>query len=84
MDFKITLNSYTEENTMTRLLSPIAGKVQEINIKVGQTISENDEVLIIEAMKMENVVYGEKGVVKEIFVKLGDKVEEDDPLAEIE
>ena len=69
---------------MAKLTSPMAGKVQKINIKVGQTITEDDELFVIEAMKMENVVYGDPGVVKEIFVKEGDKVEEDDVLAEIE
>lgn len=69
---------------MAELMSPIAGKISEINIKVGQMITEDDEAFIIEAMKMENVVYGDAGVVKEIFVKVGDKVEEDAPLAIIE
>jgi len=69
---------------MGQLVSPMAGKIQEINITVGQVITEDDEVFVIEAMKMENVVYGDPGVVKEIFVKVGDKVEEDDPLAVIE
>ncbi len=69
---------------MAELTSPMAGKIQEINIKVGQMITEDDELFIIEAMKMENVVYGDPGVVKEIFVKTGDKVEEDDVLAIIQ
>lgn len=69
---------------MAELTSPMAGKIQEVNIKVGQMITEDDELFVIEAMKMENVVYGDPGVVKEIFVKAGDRVEEDDPLAVIE
>lgn len=69
---------------MAELISPMAGKIQEINVKVGQMITEDDEVFVIEAMKMENVVYGDPGVVKEIFVKVGDRVEEDDTLAIIE
>ncbi len=69
---------------MAELTSPMAGKVQEINVKQGQMITEDDELFVIEAMKMENVVYGDPGVVKEIFVKVGDKVEEDDVLAIIE
>jgi len=69
---------------MAQITSPMAGKIQEVNIKVGQMITEDDEVFVIEAMKMENAVYGDPGVVKEIFVKVGDRVEEDDILAEIE
>ncbi|HWQ78827.1 MAG TPA: acetyl-CoA carboxylase biotin carboxyl carrier protein subunit [Anaerovoracaceae bacterium] len=69
---------------MEKLTSPMAGKIQAINIKEGQMITEDDELFVIEAMKMENVVYGDPGVVKEIFVKAGDRVEEDDLLAVIE
>ena len=73
-----------EEFIMADLISPIAGKILEINVKVGQTITEDDEAFIVEALKMENVVYGEPGVVKEIFVKAGDRVEEDELLAVVE
>lgn len=73
-----------EENSMAELTSPMAGRIQEINVKVGQMITEDDELFIIEALKMENVVYGDPGVVKEIFVKVGDRVEEDEVLAVIE
>lgn len=69
---------------MAEILSPIAGKVQEVNIKVGQMVTEDDEVFIIEAMKMETPVYGEPGVVKEILVNVGDLIEENDPLAIVE
>lgn len=69
---------------MAELTSPMAGRIQEINVKVGQMITEDDELFIIEALKMENVVYGDPGVVKEIFVKVGDRVEEDEVLAVIE
>lgn len=69
---------------MAEVLSPIPGKILEINVKLGQKITEDDELFIVEAMKMENVVYGDPGVVKEILVKIGDRVEEDDRLAIIE
>ncbi len=69
---------------MAEVLSPMAGRVQDINIKVGQMITEDDELFIIEAMKMENVVYGDPGVVKEILVSVGQEVEEDQVLAIVE
>lgn len=69
---------------MAELLSPLTGKIQEINMAVGDTVTDDDEVIIIEAMKMENAVYGENGVVKEIRVNVGDSVNEDDVLAIIE
>lgn len=66
---------------MTEILSPMAGRIQEVNVEPGQTITEDDELFIVEAMKMENVVYGEPGTVKEVLVKAGDDVEEDQVLA---
>ena len=69
---------------MKELLSPVAGRIQEVNIKAGQTVTEDDELFIIEAMKMENAVYGDPGVVKEVLVNPGDQVEEDQVLAIME
>ena len=69
---------------MAEILSPVAGKIQEVNVKVGQMITEDDEVFIIDAMKMENSIYGDSGVVKEILVKVGDQVNEDQVLAIVE
>jgi acetyl-CoA carboxylase biotin carboxyl carrier protein len=66
---------------MAELLSPVAGKIQEVNAKVGQMVTDDDEMFIIEAMKMENAIYGEAGVVKEILVSVGEQVEEDQVLA---
>ena len=69
---------------MAQILSPMAGRIQEVSIKAGQMITEDDELFIVEAMKMENVVYGDPGVVKEVLVKAGDDVEEDQVLAVVE
>jgi acetyl-CoA carboxylase biotin carboxyl carrier protein len=69
---------------MADILCPVAGKIQEVCVKVGQMITEDDEVFIIDAMKMENAIYGDPGVVKEILVKPGDQVEEDQVLAIVE
>jgi len=69
---------------MAQIQSPMAGRIQEVNIKPGQMITEDDELFIVEAMKMENVVYGDPGIVKEVLVKAGDDVEEDQILAVIE
>lgn len=69
---------------MANVECPIAGKIIEINIKVGQEVTEDDELFIIEAMKMENPVFGDTGMVKELNVKVGDRVQEGDVLAVIE
>jgi acetyl-CoA carboxylase biotin carboxyl carrier protein len=65
--------------------SPMAGKVVEILVEVGQNVAEDDEVIILEAMKMENPVYApENGVVKEIKVEVGKKVAEGEVLIVME
>ncbi|AET66861.1 acetyl/propionyl-CoA carboxylase, alpha subunit [Desulfosporosinus orientis DSM 765] len=63
----------------------MAAKVFQILIKVGEAIAEDDEVIVLEALKMENPVYApEGGVVKEIKVKEGQQVEEGDVLIVLE
>jgi biotin carboxyl carrier protein len=48
----------------------------KILVKVGDSVGEDDEVAILEAMKMENpVVSPADGKVKDIKVKEGDAVE---------
>lgn len=67
------------------IVAPLAGKIVKMNLEVGQTVEEDDEALVIEAMKMETPIFVPcDGTVKEIRVKEGDQVEEDDVLAVIE
>ena len=67
------------------VLAPLAGKILSLVVEVGATVEEDDEVLVLEAMKMETVVYAPcDGQVTAIKVTVGDQVEEDDPLATIE
>ena len=64
------------------ILAPLAGKIIQLNLEVGQTVEEDEEVLVIEAMKMETPVFAPcSGKVTEVKVKQGDAVEEDDVLA---
>ncbi|MFH1153829.1 MAG: biotin/lipoyl-containing protein [Pseudomonadota bacterium] len=67
------------------ILAPLAGKIVKLFIAPGKEVEEDDEVLIIEAMKMETPVFAPcDGVVKSVKVKEGDTVEEDDLIAVIE
>ena len=55
--------------------SPITGKVLKVLCEKGQSISEGDTLLIIEAMKMENKIFAsQSGVVASMKVKEGDAV----------
>jgi biotin carboxyl carrier protein len=58
--------------------APMPGKILEVLVNVGDQVKEDDELLMLEAMKMENPIYAPgDGAVKEIKVKAGDSVETD-------
>lgn len=62
---------------MAEVLAPLAGKVFDILVEVGAKVEEDDELLVIEALKMENTVFAPSGgIVKEIRVNKGDAVED--------
>ncbi len=64
--------------------TPVPGKVTSIKIAVGDSVTEGDTVLTVEAMKMENEVHTPiSGVVKRILVKVGSDVNPDETLMEI-
>ena len=65
--------------------APMAGKVLEIEVAVGDVIAEDDEIMVVEAMKMENQIFStDAGTVKAILVKEGDQVTEGQGLLEVE
>ena len=70
---------------MAEVISPMVGKIFKIEVKVGDQLEEGDEVVILEAMKMEMPVVSPcDGTVKEIKVAVGDAVESDTVIAVIE
>jgi acetyl-CoA carboxylase biotin carboxyl carrier protein len=65
--------------------APLAGNVWKVRVQVGAKVEEEDELVVIEALKMENPIYAPRaGTVKEVRVKEGDQVSEDDVLVVIE
>jgi acetyl-CoA carboxylase biotin carboxyl carrier protein len=68
----------------TEVRSPTTGIVIEIKVKPGDSVSEDDEMVIIESMKMHiPVTAPETGRVQEIKVSQGDQINEDDVVAVI-
>ncbi len=66
------------------VVAPMVGKVVKILVEKGQEVSEDDPVLMLEAMKVEMpVVAPEDGTVLDIKVAEGDTVEGDQVLMEI-
>ena len=65
--------------------APMPGLILEISVIVGQTVKENDSLLILEAMKMENSFLSPRdGIIKSISVALGDAVDKGQLLIEFE
>jgi propionyl-CoA carboxylase alpha chain len=57
------------------LLCPMPGLVQAIAVKVGQEVKAGEQLCIVEAMKMENVLNAERdATVKAILAKEGDSL----------
>ncbi len=65
--------------------SPIAGTVVEIKCKPGESVSEGQVLLVIEAMKMKtSIAAPTSGKVKSIPIAVGDTVRESQTLVEFE
>jgi pyruvate carboxylase subunit B len=65
--------------------SPMPGMIVEVKCAVGDKVKQGDEVVILEAMKMQNPLPAPiAGVVKSIHVKKGDSVSVGDVLIVIE
>ena len=63
------------------MLAPMAGTVLRILVKEGQRVKKGENLIVLEAMKMENeIVADEDGVIRSILVKANDSVESDQPL----
>jgi len=74
-----------EERMSQEITAPMVGKIVDIKVKVGDRVQEDDEIAIMEAMKMEMpIVAPAAGVVKEIRVAVGQTCETDMVIAVIE
>lgn len=73
------------KKNITSILAPMPGLILEISVEVGQEITENTPLLILEAMKMENSINSPtNGVIKAIHSKKGDAVEKNQLIIEFE
>ncbi len=70
---------------MNDLKAPMPGKVIDILVAPGSTLKKGDPILILEAMKMENILKAAgDATVKEIKVHKGDAVEKNSVLVVME
>ena len=83
------INSMGIERGRTKVINaikaPMPGLILEISVEVGQTVKENEPLLILEAMKMENSFLSPRdGVIKSITVQKGNAVDKGQLLIEFE
>ena len=61
--------------------APMPGLILRLNVKKGDRVKMNDEIIVMEAMKMENPIYAPcDGVIADILVSQGDQLQADDPI----
>ena len=77
--------SATSDEKMDSVKAPMPGLVLDILVEIGQSVSKGDNLVILEAMKMENIIKASgSGIVKAIKVKKKDAVEKGQLLIEME
>jgi biotin carboxyl carrier protein len=63
--------------------SPLSGTIFKILVKVGDSVTTGQDLIVIEAMKMEtNIVAAAPGTIANIAVAEGDAVSQGQPLIE--
>ena len=65
------------------LMSPMPGLLVSLAVEVGQEVKEGEELAVVEAMKMENILRAARdGVVAKLHVKPGDSLAVDQAILE--
>jgi len=69
----------------SKLKAPMPGKVLDVMVQPGQIVTKGEGLLVLEAMKMENVLKAEQeGTIKSVNVSVGDAVEKNNVLIDFE
>ncbi len=78
------LMPYKAPPDMSRyVLSPMPGLLVDVAVKVGQKVQAGERVAVIEAMKMENVLFAiADGVVGKVLAAKGESLTVDQPIVE--
>ena len=77
-------NEHVSDETGMVVNAPLAGNIFRIEKNVGDTVSDDETIIVLEAMKMETTIKTPtSGKIKQIFIKNGDKVQSGDPLFEV-
>lgn len=80
------ISKYTNsDQKINKLVSPMPGLILEIQTKAGKKVKKDEPLIILEAMKMENVLCSPvDGIIKEILVNTKQTVEKNSVLIKFE
>jgi len=83
-NFKEGIDGSRSPSTKGMILkAPMPGMVKTISVSVGDEVQKNTQVLVLEAMKMENsIMAGFAGTVSKIHIQAGVSVEKNMPMIE--
>jgi biotin carboxyl carrier protein len=69
---------------LKEIIAPMPGLVKEVFVKEGDVIKNGDNLFILEAMKMENIIKSSgEGILSMVLVVKGEKVEKGSILAKL-
>lgn len=78
------LNLNSQKSGKRNIFSPMPGLIVKLNKKVGDEIQADEPLILLEAMKMENVIKSPlTGKITEILIKEGSSVEKNQVLVVI-
>lgn len=82
---KVEIISNRKASSENEIGAPLQGKLASIKVEIGDEVTENTPLFVIEAMKMESSITPPRaGIVKEIHLKAGDMVHQDDLVVSLE
>ncbi len=75
--------SNTSSNKLNHIKAPMPGLIIDLKVTIGDEVKTGDSLLILEAMKMENILKSPgDGKVKNVSVTIGESVEKGQVLIE--
>lgn len=73
--------NHSANNTNEALKAPMPGLILDIFVKEGDQVKKGDNLIVLEAMKMENIIKSSTDqLIKSVEIKKGDKVEKNQTL----
>jgi biotin carboxyl carrier protein len=81
----VYMSDRTNNGKANQLSAPMPGDIVKIMVKIGDQVGMGQEICVLEAMKMKNILRASSpGVVKSIAVSIGQSVNYGDVLVQFE